>query len=311
MKTFLKIAGTSILLWFILKQIDISQVLAIIRSSNLYWILLALFTSFLVFVLGVLRLNILVNVGLGSGLPFLFILRVCWIGMFFNLVLPGQLGGDIVKMYRISKNSGKTVKSTAAIIIDRIMGFSSFVLLAGAALLFGHYSMDISIIKNSVITLLVASIVFYFLIFNKNIVQKLKFLKSFAQRLKIDHLSREIYLSFNFYRNHPKALRDTFLISIVTNIASFISSYMLFKAIGVNIPLVYFFILIPVIGIISILPISLSGIGLQDGAYIFFFSQLGISPAKILGISILSHIFRFGIGLIGGLIYLFEKRLEK
>lgn len=311
MKTFVKIAGTSILLWFILKQIDINQVLATIRSSNVYWILLALLASFFVFILGVFRLNILVNVGLESRIPFLFILSVCWIGMFFNLILPGQLGGDIVKMYRISKNSGKTVKSTAAIIIDRIMGFSSLILIAAAALLFGHYSMNISIIKNSVLILFIASIIFYFLIFNKNIAQKLKFLKVIAAWLKIDHLSKEIYLSFNCYRNHPRALRDTFLISIAANIASFISSYMLFRAIGANIPLVYFFILIPVIGMISILPISLSGIGLQDGAYIFFFSQLGISPAKILGISILSHIFRFGIGLIGGLIYLFERRLEK
>ena len=62
---------------------------------------------------------------------------------------------------------------------------------------------------------------------------------------------------------------------------------------------------------ISLLPISFSGLGVQDGAYMFFFSQLGVNPAKALVISVLSHIIRFGIGLMGGLIYLFENRLEK
>lgn len=310
-KTFLKIAGTSILLFFIFKQIDISQVLGVIKNSNPFWIICALLMFFLVFIFSVIRLNILLNVGLGQKISFWVVFIFSWIGMFFNLVLPGQMGGDIVKLFKISKHSGQTIKSTAAVIIDRIIGLNTLILLAAAALLFSHYSINISIVRNAIIFLFISSLAFYFIIFNKTIVQKLKILKVFAKWLKIDHLTKEIYLSFNYYKNHPRALRNTFLISMTSNIVSFISSYMMFRAVDVNISIIYFFILMPLIGMISILPVALSGIGLQDGAYIFFFSQLGISPAKILGISILSHIFRFGIGLIGGLIYLFERRLEK
>lgn len=310
MKTFFKIVVTAIFLLFILKQINAAHVLDAVKGANLFWIICALLFSFLGFVLSVIRLHVLVNAGISFRIPFFLIFAVSWIGMFFNLVLPGQLGGDVIKIYRISKHSGQAIKSTAAIIIDRIIGFTTLILLAAAALFFGRNSLNVSVINSPIIILLVCAFLFYLVIFNENIINRFKFITDFVRWTKARHLFKEIYLSFNHYKNYPNILRIAFFISIMANICSFISAYFLFISININLNMIYFFILIPLIGMISLLPISFSGLGVQDGAYIFFFSQLGVSPAKALVISVLSHIIRFGIGSIGGLIYLFEKKLE-
>ena len=58
----------------------------------------------------------------------------------------------------------------------------------------------------------------------------------------------------------------------------------------------------------STVPISIKGLGLQDGAYVFFLSQMGVPAAAALSLSLSLHFIRYFLSMIGGILFLFEKK---
>jgi len=67
--------------------------------------------------------------------------------------------------------------------------------------------------------------------------------------------------------------------------------------------MIYFFIFLPVIGAITLLPISLGGLGLRDATTIFFFAKIGVGKDLAFAMSLLSFSFLLFYGSIAGLIY--------
>src|SRR5690606_24870870 len=63
--------------------------------------------------------------------------RFTWIGLFFNNVVPGQTGGDLVKaLYVMKRCHGERVAAMMSVVVDRVMGLASLSLLAAVAVLF-------------------------------------------------------------------------------------------------------------------------------------------------------------------------------
>jgi uncharacterized protein (TIRG00374 family) len=307
-RILLKFIVSAALLWLVLRQIDLEQLGAVIQKTDLSWVFWALILNLLVILFGVFRLGLLFDRGAKRGIRFFSLLEVYWIGLFFNLVLPGQVGGDVVKAYKLSKRSKEAIGSATAVVMDRVLGLASLVFMAGLALVFGRWSIDLSGAGRAVIFLLLVLLIFCFLIFNKEAARRLGFLSRWLKRFRIDDAVREIYLSFNDYRKNLDILGKAFLVSIAANAIAFTGGYFVARAVSIDLPLLYFFVFIPLITVISVVPISISGIGLQDGAYVFFLSQMGVDPAPALGASFLSHILRFTFGLLGGLVYLNERK---
>src|SRR5262245_49047357 len=64
-------------------------------------------------------------------------LRFTWIGLFFNNVVPGQTGGDLVKAIYIMKHCpGGRVPAMVSVLVDRVLGLASLALLGAIAVLF-------------------------------------------------------------------------------------------------------------------------------------------------------------------------------
>ena len=73
------------------------------------------------------------------------------------------------------------------------------------------------------------------------------------------------------------------------------------RALGIEIEPLYFFIFMPLIWVIITVPISISGLGLREGAFVFFFTQVGVSSADAVAISLLYYFYNVIVGGIGGL----------
>lgn len=130
LKTLLKILVTGGLLYYVFRKIDLQEVGAVYQHSNPMFVLLAIMTFFCSQVVSAARLQ-----GFFQAkeilLPFLFNLKLYFLGMFYNLFLPGGIGGDGYKVYLLStrfNHSGKKVIS--AIFLDRLSGFCALALVA-------------------------------------------------------------------------------------------------------------------------------------------------------------------------------------
>ena len=75
-------------------------------------------------------------------------------------------------------------------------------------------------------------------------------------------------------------------------------------ALGLDLPLAYYMIFVPITSLVLVLPISFAGLGVREGAYVFLFTQAGAVPEVALSMSLLVYVLGTVVpGLIGGIIY--------
>jgi len=75
-------------------------------------------------------------------------------------------------------------------------------------------------------------------------------------------------------------------------------------SIGIQLGMAYYFIYVPIIMAITIIPLSLAGIGIREGAFVFFFVPLGVPAAKALTLSLLLFVQMLIIALLGGILFM-------
>ena len=110
------------------------------------------------------------------------------------------------------------------------------------------------------------------------------------------------------YRQRPQSVVAAFLLSIVFDFALMYFNFLDALAIGHRVELKYFFVFIPIISMVSMLPVSLYGLGLREYSFVLLFGQTGVSRESALLIAILALIVPAIASLPGGLVYLLVSR---
>jgi hypothetical protein len=103
-------------------------------------------------------------------------------------------------------------------------------------------------------------------------------------------------------RSRSRMLR-LIAVSFVYQSLGIVIVFMLGRALGVELSLWRYFIYLPVITALTVLPISLAGIGIREGAFVFFFAQAGVMQAQALALSLLLFAQTLALALLGGLWY--------
>jgi hypothetical protein len=96
-------------------------------------------------------------------------------------------------------------------------------------------------------------------------------------------------------------------VSFVYQSLGIVIVYVLGRALGIELSLWRYFIYLPLITAITVLPISLAGIGIREGAFVFFFAQAGVAQAQALALSLLLFAQTLGLALLGGVWYFLSR----
>lgn len=99
-------------------------------------------------------------------------------------------------------------------------------------------------------------------------------------------------------------LLKAFLYSIAIQLFIIITIYILAKGLLLNLSFLSLFVFVPIITVVSLLPISISGIGLREGAFVILLGMINISPEKAMALSILWFLSIVVAGLPGLFVYL-------
>ncbi|MDO8746359.1 MAG: lysylphosphatidylglycerol synthase transmembrane domain-containing protein, partial [Thermodesulfovibrionales bacterium] len=222
----------------------------------------------------------------------------CLVGSFFNTFLPGIIGGDVVKTFYLYRETNKGSLSFASVFMDRYIGFISLMTIALIS-----FAAGFKYIKGSLIEWLLPTIVFSFLI------------GSFAIfRLRLGKGIRalsEFYGYFSGYSSQKMVIMKALMLSFTIQILSILSMYIIALGLGQHIYLAYFFIFFPIIVTISTLPISISGIGVREGAFVVLFGMAGVKPEMATAMSFAWFLSTASGGLVGLFEYLRLKNNRK
>jgi uncharacterized protein (TIRG00374 family) len=274
-----------------------------LKSTNPFYFMAAVIVFFLGLIGVAFRLRFVVmaqQTELSPGLAY----YVNLIALFFNNVLPSSVGGEMVKAYYLYKNANGKVSAFSAVIVDRLFGIVTMILISMSAVLFWGQAQSSPKILSSIIFLTLFIITFGVLVFNKKIADSLCQVHiPLVPGILLEKI-RDIYKAIHDYRGHKRIVLRCVLLTLVGQGSYIIANYLLARSLSIDIPLGFFFFFVPIMLLIGVAP-SVNGIGVREATFLFYLNEF-TSPEKALALSLLSTFFLIFIGIIGGIIYAFK-----
>jgi uncharacterized protein (TIRG00374 family) len=225
-----------------------------------------------------------------------------FVGTFFNTVLPTGFGGDVVRMYELSKYSGEGTESVSTVLVDRLCGFLVLFIMASLALIFS-YRLVPPAVSVIIIVITLSSWLGVWVVFSQSLWKWLQRLPLLSWLLEKEG-AQDFYVSIQAYRTY--AIFRALLASLVFNISLMVFNYLVALALGVRISPWYFLVFIPIISFLLTLPVSFSGLGVREGGYVLLFAQAGVPNSVALAMSLSVYGMMVATGLLGGLLYVLE-----
>lgn len=293
-----KFAITAGLLLLIARNVDLKEAYASIILLSAPIILLALVLQLASNSLAALRWFIIMR-RIGSPKGFLFFLQSYFKGTFFNQGLPTSIGGDAIRILDCSRNGHSTQDGFYGVFIDRFVGLAGLLILNFVALLFNR-----NVLPHSVFLVLLAILV---LLLGGLIVLL------FVYRLQLFRSGRLFgfigQLSERYYQVYasPSSFAIQIGMSICIHLMAMTAFYILGVGVGLDYSLDVYLVLVPPVVLLTILPVSLAGWGIREGAMIGFFLLVGADRSKVLTFSLLYGLLAFASSLPGLFIYLVQK----
>lgn len=281
---FLKLSVSACALYLVFSKTDIGHTFEIIRNINPAYFVTAAGLYIAAQLLSTIRWKLL--------LPEMFSVKrlfsLYMIGAFFSSFLPGVIGGDMVKAYYLNKDTKKMGMTLASIFMDRYMGYVSLMIVGITAFPFAQKYFGNSPYKWSLPLIFAAFVVGSLMFFGLR----------FGRRFKI--LS-DLYEYLGTIRSQKKIIAKTLLLSIFIQFVNFFMVVILAVAMGENIPLLVLFVFLPIVVTLTTLPISISGLGVREGAFVVLLGLIGVRPEVSASLS-LSWFFSVFIGSLPGLV---------
>jgi len=296
----LKIGLSVGLLALLLTQIGIGDAMGAIREMDLG----AFAMAFLLFQLGILIRayrwqGLLDAVQLQVPLGRLVVLY--YVGGFFNTFLPTGVGGDVVRIYELSRDSQRTPESVGTVFVDRLSGL---VVLFGLALAALPFSGGLITTELKLVTLAIAGggILAAWLLFQQSWADRLLGLLPFGDRLrgKVMDLYQAVHACGTGAMGRALGVSLLFNLILISHVA------VLAMGLDIQVSLWYYLLFVPLVSFSLVLPISISGLGVRETTFVLLFGQAGVDQPQALALSLAFYGVTVATGLVGGVVYILE-----
>jgi uncharacterized protein (TIRG00374 family) len=254
--------------------------------------------------IGALRWQVLLRTQ-GVHLSFGKAAKLSFIGQFFNNFLIGLTGGDLMKAYLVTKETHHKAKGALSVFVDRVVGMLALAVIAAAFMTVNLGRKEIRAAAVFVYLFLGVLLVFVMIVSSAHF-RKLFHIQKLLRFVPLKKLVEEVEEALVQYRNNKGAVVAAVLISLVAQSILVLVNYGVGRALGIRgLGLVQYFALVPMIVIISAIPISLAGWGWGETQYTFFFGSVGVPGTQAIALSVAVRLFMAGWSLLGAGFYVF------
>ncbi len=288
---FLRITVAVGLLTYLFSKIDILQFLNKIKNADFLLILLGLSLYFIIAILAIIRWQLLLQVH-DVRPSFFKLTKLFFIGLFFNNAMPGLTGGDIIKGYYVAKETANhKPEAITTVFIDRIVGVVALLMIGIIALAFNLDNVILRKLAKIIMLLFAVMIVFMPLFFSKRVMRKIPFLQQILSILPFKEIIIRIYHTFYKYKSHFHIIIYGIILSMILQGIYIIMVYILGLSIGLkSVGLINYFMFIPIISTVAAVPISISGLGVNEQLYVYCFGLVGGSQEGALAIALMARL---------------------
>jgi uncharacterized protein (TIRG00374 family) len=292
----IKLSVSGLLLYLALNGVDIGTVAGRLRDIDPRWAAVLLLAPLTQNFLASLRWQAILR-QCGANFPLGQLFRYGMAALFFNQTLPSGLAGDGVRIWLAGKQIDWRA-ATYSVLIDRVVGVVALAVLVTACLPWSMQLVRNPVGRTALLLIglgsIAAGIVFVSLSW-----QRLRFL----QRWRLTrHLAATATVTAAILRS-PAAVSGIFGLSFLNHFVTVVMAWCAARAVGAQLPLLYaLFLVLPVI-LIAIVPVSIAGWGIREGAMVAAFGYAGLTPSDGLIVSLLYGAGNLAIGALGGLVW--------
>ena len=295
LRILLSLGLIGVLLYFV----DVKQVGEALVNANPLLICVALLWLFLDRVVMAYRWDVLLRAK-NIFVPLMELTKIYYIGSFWGLFLPSNLAPDAVRVYLAARTRSRQASEMfSSVFIDRFVGMAVLLGLAGLAvfMLVTLHQTALGFSTSTAVIVGSLSLPAIFWLWGKlPNPEALPFHVAgrFGEKL------RQLYASCHAYRKERGLLVKVALLAVISHIGAILTVYVLSLALGFQVEILYFFLLVPLITVVTMLPVSLGGVGVQEGTFVYFFSLIGVPLSGALALSLLLRALSIVASLPGG-----------
>lgn len=221
-------------------------------------------------------------------------------GQFVSNVLPTTIGGDVLRVARASQDNGDSPGSFASVVIERLTGWIVLpaITLLGLALNPGLRNLgQATLVATSIAGVtLVGLVLILFAVDHRRIGGR------FADKDGWQRFAGAVHLGIGRLRRRPLMAGSVIGVGLAYQLTLVVAAYMAAHAMGIDqAGITALMVFLPAVLILQVLPISISGFGVREGALILFLSHsaLGVPQESAIGLGILLYLLNAAVSALG------------
>jgi uncharacterized membrane protein YbhN (UPF0104 family) len=217
--------------------------------------------------------------------------------------LPSSIGGDVIKALRLGGDGRGRILAACTVLADRVAGLLAIVIIGLTALAHRRYGLELVESLGAGFVLLAATLVGTRIMF--------ALLNWPAGRIPDHHPIAHMLERLLPYHHHPYVFWSAIGWSLVLQGLNVVTVMALGLALGLPLPAAAYCVAVPLVSLMTALPISLNGVGVREGGLVWVLAPYGVSEAQGIALGLLWFSVTVATGLIGGLVYLLGPPLDK
>lgn len=266
----LKLVVSALLLFLIVRKAGPANVMGQLRSVDAGLFLLSAAGYILIAWLVALRWRMLLE----NRFPARKLFSLHLIGMFFNTILPGTMGGDAVKVYYLYRDTGLAGASFGSVFLDRFLGLFARLVLGLASGMIAFNELKVIGMQWAVPVLFCVFLAGSVVVFRFRIGKRFPAVADFYEYVRSRLTRKQVMLK-------------AFLLSLVIQALLIATIATVALSLGRRLSFTELFVFVPIIMTVMIVPLSISGFGVREGAFVVLFGLTGISPSVSVSIAFL------------------------
>jgi len=312
----LKIAVSALLVAFVAWRLRrgerLGQMGGALRDAAVPWLAVA----FLFHITGVfvasLRWRVLLDAQ-GMRIPFASLVNSYLVAAFFNNVLPGMYGGDLVRAYDSTKHTGETTRSITVVVLGRLAGLVALVGIAVVAMALNWRDVRARIDDVCPLLWFLAALIVGVLVLGALTVPGVaRVLVRLLGRGPLKGVLTKVLAALTAYRNRPRHTLAILGLSVAFQLNVVLYYFICTRALGFRLPLYRVMMGVPVVLVLMMVIPSVNSIGVRTlgfGAFLFPGMAGPVSAAAAAAsLEIVDLILRLAFGLVGGGVFILRRR---
>ena len=292
----LRIVVSAGLLAFLLTRVHLGSVFDTGDASTLPLLGVALVIWFLSIVLVTLRWQrVLQALDLGAPLPPL--LSHTLAGLFVANFLPSTVGGDVLRVVRLSSDNGDAPASFASVVLERLTGFVVLPAISLVALLTHPSLLSLGNASRLAVGLSLATLLALVAILALTASPRLG--GRLAGRPSWLRFFGAVHLGLDRIRRRPSAAAGVLAVAFAYQLTVVTAVWVAAQALGIDLGWAPAMAFVPVVSIAQVLPVSFGGLGLREGALVVLLSPVGVTDEQAIALGLAVYGLNLVVSLLG------------